>query len=60
MKKKYIYLALTLFILSFSACKTDDNQVDNRDISIIRFDKLLFKLDTANIEASFNILHDKY
>ncbi len=60
MKRYYIHIIIILFILSFSACDKDKNQTDTSGGSIIRYDKLLFNLDTMDIKSSFDSLYRKY
>lgn len=58
MNKYYIYIIIIL--LSFSGCDEDKKQYNDADISIVRFDKMIFDLDTSNIESSFDSLYEKY
>ncbi len=58
MKKHFLYIIIILSVLSFSACDKDKNHTAG--ISIIRYDKLLFDLDTEDIKSSFDSLHRQY
>ena len=46
-------------ILSFCRCKNDVFS-GSKEAKIVRFDKLLFELDTAHIKSSFDSLHNQY
>lgn len=55
---KYLILSSLLSILFFNACKKDLN-VKNK-IDFIRYDKLIFNLDTNNIKSQFIKIKNQY
>ncbi|HEB61703.1 MAG TPA: hypothetical protein ENI82_00990 [Bacteroidetes bacterium] len=59
MKKYYIHI-FVLVVLSFSSCKRDKNLDNKSEVSVIRYDELLFDLDTMDIKSSFDTLYHKY
>ena len=55
--KYIVYAFVVIFVLS---CKQEKQSYNDSGVSIIRYDKKIFELDTSDIESSFDSLYRKY
>jgi len=61
MLSRKLFIVLVVFIVAyFSSCDKNKNNGSNSNIEIVRFDKLLFGLDTNKISTQFEKLRDSH
>jgi hypothetical protein len=51
---------LLLFVILFFACKSENKRTESDSSSFVRYEKLLFKLDTTDLKHQFEELQKKY